>query len=237
MKFGPGNKCCPACCKCIPCDSGSLCVTYNNFTAFGLDCNTCFDGQSVTATFDHVISGSSPVCRYTVPPVDVATDCWVHITSLDVTQGSGDPATDTPCQFQIIGSFRNNNSNAFCFSGAADKHIDFNITSVNAAGTCDPFVAVGETSGAGGGFRVTVTPGPCPAAMGSPVAFGAAATPDRPGKAKPPRRPLRCVHLGTRTEFRTGCGGWTCRHLCNVGHGEVRPGVECQTCPDYDADG
>jgi hypothetical protein len=54
----------------------------------------------------------------------------------------------------------------------------------------------------------------------------------------PARKPLPvrgwCLHLGGRTEFRPGCGGWRCRHACEKGHPEAVPGGNCQTCPDHE---
>jgi hypothetical protein len=63
--------------------------------------------------------------------------------------------------------------------------------------------------------------------------------------APPPARPERCLHLGARAEFKTGCGGFSCLHRCELGHTEdpmegvglVRPGGLCQTCVQYQADG
>jgi hypothetical protein len=63
--------------------------------------------------------------------------------------------------------------------------------------------------------------------------------------APPPARPERCLHLGPRTEFKTGCGGFNCFHQCELGHTEdpmrgvglVRPGGFCQTCVDFTPDG
>jgi hypothetical protein len=71
-----------------------------------------------------------------------------------------------------------------------------------------------------------------------------AVAPDRL-TAPPQARPERCLHLGPRTEFKTGCGGFNCFHACELGHTEdpmrgvglVRPGGFCQTCPDYSPDG
>jgi len=49
-------------------------------------------------------------------------------------------------------------------------------------------------------------------------------------------RPERCIHLGSRTEFRAGCGGWKCKHKCDKGHEYAIPGDNCQTCGDYELD-
>lgn len=51
-----------------------------------------------------------------------------------------------------------------------------------------------------------------------------------------PQRQKKCIHLGIRTEYRAGCGGWNCLHKCEAGHGEVTPGGHCQTCSDYSPD-
>lgn len=50
-----------------------------------------------------------------------------------------------------------------------------------------------------------------------------------------PRRPL-CLHLGTRTEFRPGCGGRMCKHACDAGEPFAVPGGNCQTCPKWEPD-
>jgi len=62
--------------------------------------------------------------------------------------------------------------------------------------------------------------------------------PPRPVSAFTPRPKLRphCLHLGRRVEYRPGCGGWKCRHVCEKGHPEAVPGGNCQTCPDYESD-
>lgn len=48
-------------------------------------------------------------------------------------------------------------------------------------------------------------------------------------------RPVRCLHLATRLEFKHGCNGMKCRHECGLGLPAV-PGVYCQTCERYEAD-
>lgn len=48
-------------------------------------------------------------------------------------------------------------------------------------------------------------------------------------------RPVRCLHLTTRLEFKQGCGGMRCRHECDLGLPAV-PGVYCQTCGQYEED-
>jgi predicted GH43/DUF377 family glycosyl hydrolase len=39
-----------------------------------------------------------------------------------------------------------------------------------------------------------------------------------------------CLNLGKRTEFRPGCGGWTCQHECSAGKPVAVPGGCCQSC-------
>ncbi len=51
----------------------------------------------------------------------------------------------------------------------------------------------------------------------------------------PIKRRAKCIHLGKRSEFRAGCGGWMCKHECDLGEPAV-PGGYCQTCPKYEAD-
>jgi predicted GH43/DUF377 family glycosyl hydrolase len=46
----------------------------------------------------------------------------------------------------------------------------------------------------------------------------------------------KCLHLGERTEFREGCSGWSCRHLCQAGEPVAVPGGVCQTCPKWEAE-
>lgn len=56
------------------------------------------------------------------------------------------------------------------------------------------------------------------------------------GKRPDPKdapRPIRCEHLGRRTEMRAGCNGWLCRHECAKGL-PATPGLYCQVkCRDY----
>jgi predicted GH43/DUF377 family glycosyl hydrolase len=46
----------------------------------------------------------------------------------------------------------------------------------------------------------------------------------------------KCLHLGARTEFREGCGGWSCRHECEAGEPVAVPGGVCQRCPKWEPD-
>lgn len=48
-------------------------------------------------------------------------------------------------------------------------------------------------------------------------------------------RPVKCRWLGVRTEFKSGCAGWRCRHSCAKGLPAV-PGEFCQTCRAYSAE-
>ena len=63
-----------------------------------------------------------------------------------------------------------------------------------------------------------------------------------PNVATKPTPRLNCEHLGKRTEFRPGCGGFRCRHECDhpdadrrAAHPDATPGGNCQTCPDHSA--
>ena len=51
-----------------------------------------------------------------------------------------------------------------------------------------------------------------------------------------PERPNRCEHLGKREEHKHGCGGWMCRHSCELNLPAV-PGGYCQTCDSYEDSG
>jgi len=51
----------------------------------------------------------------------------------------------------------------------------------------------------------------------------------------PVLRPVRCAHLGRRSEFLAGCGGWMCGHECGKSLPAV-PGGYCQSCVEYDSD-
>lgn len=46
----------------------------------------------------------------------------------------------------------------------------------------------------------------------------------------------RCLHLGVRTEFRPGCGGWNCVHECEAGEPVAVPGGVCQSCPKWESE-
>lgn len=46
----------------------------------------------------------------------------------------------------------------------------------------------------------------------------------------------RCLHLGKRTEFKAGCGGWRCVHECEAGEPQAVPGGNCQTCPKWEGE-
>jgi hypothetical protein len=46
-------------------------------------------------------------------------------------------------------------------------------------------------------------------------------------------RPVRCRSLLGREEFRSGCGGLSCRHGCKLGLPAV-PALYCQVCPSYE---
>ncbi len=73
------------------------------------------------------------------------------------------------------------------------------------------------------------------------------ANPYRTDPNKPRPAPLVrqkfCLHLAERTEFRAGCGGWNCLHVCKSdvpavfdhlgGVMEAVPGDDCQDCPGY----
>ncbi len=50
------------------------------------------------------------------------------------------------------------------------------------------------------------------------------------------RRDNKCEHLGKRTEFKNGCGGWSCKHECDLGLPAV-PGGYCQMCNKYEDSG
>lgn len=59
--------------------------------------------------------------------------------------------------------------------------------------------------------------------------------PRRPATARkslPARGP--CLHLGVRTEFVPGCGGWRCSHECEAGEPVAVPGGVCQSCPKWE---
>ncbi len=58
---------------------------------------------------------------------------------------------------------------------------------------------------------------------------GGTLTPPKPTRGK-------CLHLGVRTEFRPGCGGRLCKHVCEAGEAYAMPGGVCQTCPKWEAD-
>lgn len=65
-----------------------------------------------------------------------------------------------------------------------------------------------------------------------------AATPKKITFRKTPlplAHPDRCEHLGSRTEFRTGCNGWKSAHGCALGLPAV-PGGYCQSCDKYEVD-
>jgi hypothetical protein len=55
-------------------------------------------------------------------------------------------------------------------------------------------------------------------------------------KGQRSRADRRCLYLGTRTEFRSGCSGWGCRHQCELGLMAV-PGGSCQVCSHFEDDG
>ncbi len=74
-------------------------------------------------------------------------------------------------------------------------------------------------------------PSPGPVMTAAPPTLSDAG--DEPGPAG--RKPL-CLHVGPRTEFRPGCGGWNCEHACLAGHPVAVPGGVCQTCVDHAAD-
>lgn len=44
----------------------------------------------------------------------------------------------------------------------------------------------------------------------------------------------KCLHLGVRTEYRPGCGGWRCSHQCEAGEPVAVPGGNCQSCPKWE---
>ena len=46
----------------------------------------------------------------------------------------------------------------------------------------------------------------------------------------------KCLHLGVRTQFVPGCGGWRCEHQCLAGEPSATPGGNCQTCSKWEAD-
>lgn len=50
----------------------------------------------------------------------------------------------------------------------------------------------------------------------------------------PAARRGRCDHLGKRTEFRAGCGGWMCEHTCDAGEPKAVPGGVCLTCTKWE---
>jgi hypothetical protein len=49
------------------------------------------------------------------------------------------------------------------------------------------------------------------------------------------RRTLKCLYLGPMIDRVSNCNG-KCPHGCEKGHGPTRPGIECQTCDDYESD-
>lgn len=71
------------------------------------------------------------------------------------------------------------------------------------------------------------------ASVGGGAPVSPKGTRPQPGLIELPVRPQECRHLGRRTEFRSGCGGWSCRHDCDLGLPAV-PGGYCQTCPKYE---
>ena len=46
------------------------------------------------------------------------------------------------------------------------------------------------------------------------------------------KRPNTCEHLLKRIEFKSGCGGWRCKHDC-VKKLPAVPGEYCQSCSEY----
>lgn len=44
----------------------------------------------------------------------------------------------------------------------------------------------------------------------------------------------KCLHLGVRTQFVPGCGGWRCSHRCEAGEPVAVPGGVCQSCPKWE---
>lgn len=59
------------------------------------------------------------------------------------------------------------------------------------------------------------------------------------GKKLPPRRAVDCVHLGKKQPGQASSCRGLCFHVCEAGlgvRGTARPGVECQGCPEYEAD-
>jgi hypothetical protein len=73
-----------------------------------------------------------------------------------------------------------------------------------------------------GSITMHVGPGPCPMHAPAPTAS--------------PRQGRRCLFLADRTEQKAGCGGYNCRHNCELGLPAV-PGAYCQTCKFFDDDG
>jgi hypothetical protein len=59
-------------------------------------------------------------------------------------------------------------------------------------------------------------------------------------KHKPTPAPRRvCLHLGKLIDRNSSCKG-LCPHACEKGlgvNGICRPGLECQSCPEWEADG
>jgi len=51
------------------------------------------------------------------------------------------------------------------------------------------------------------------------------------------RHGQRCFHLNVAAERLPNCNGYLARHECDREHPGARPGVECQTCPDFQDDG
>jgi len=48
-------------------------------------------------------------------------------------------------------------------------------------------------------------------------------------------RESKCIHLGQIQERSATC--WKkCPHACDLGHSPARPGIECQTCSDYESE-